>query len=343
MFPAQALAEEMLRRGWQVDLSTDARGAEHASAFPVAAKRQVVRSASPTRGGPFARLLVGPVVLWGILSTTLAMVRRRPTCVIGFGGYPAIPAVAAAWILRVPRLIHEQNGVLGRVNGVFARRVNAVACGTWPTTLPPGVTGHTTGNPVRSAVRERAGAPYPSEGLELLVFGGSQGARIMRRVPEALALLPEAKRDRMSISHQARAEDGEDMDAAYREIGARAEIRPFFDDMADRLTRSHLVICRAGASSLADLTVVGRPAILIPLAIAVRDEQTANARPLVDAGAAQMIPEAELTPERLAGCITAVIDAPEAARAAAAASRSLGKPDAAERLADLVIETATAG
>jgi len=340
MFPAQALAEEMLRRGWRVALSTDARGAGYAGGFPEAVRREVVRSASFARGGAVAKLAAPFRLAAGVWAAIRAFRRERPDCVAGFGGYPAFPAMAAAWLLGLPRLIHEQNGVLGRVNRLFARRVHALACGTWPAVLPEGVQGIPVGNPVRAAVAARAGAAYTPPGadgrLRLLVFGGSQGARVMRIVPQAVALLPEAMRARLEVAQQTRAEDHEEVAAAYRKLGVNAELRPFFDDMAERLAAAQLVICRSGASSVADITVIGRPAIFIPLAIAIRDEQSANAAPLVAAGAAEVIAESELTAERLAAHIAAILGDPERAARMAAAALALGRPLAAQDLADLV-------
>ena len=338
MFPAQALAEAMLARGWRVALMTDARGARYAQGFPADVPRRVMPSASPARGGVAARLALPFVLARGVAGAVAAMLRDRPACVAGFGGYPAIPAMAAAWALRRPRLIHEQNGVLGRVNAVFARRVDAVACGTWPTALPPGVAGRDIGNPLRAAVREAAGAPYPDmDGpLRLLVFGGSQGARVMREVPAAVALLPEAVRARLQVAQQSRSEDAEHVAEAYRALDIAADIRPFFDDMAERLAAAHLVVCRSGASSVADIAAIGRPAIFVPFAAALRDEQTANARALSEAGAAITLPERALTPETLAGHIAGILGEPARARAMAEAARAKGRPDAAEALADLV-------
>ncbi|MHA3914507.1 UDP-N-acetylglucosamine--N-acetylmuramyl-(pentapeptide) pyrophosphoryl-undecaprenol N-acetylglucosamine transferase [Halovulum sp. GXIMD14793] len=339
MFPAQALAEEMLSRGWRVKLSTDARGARYTGNFPDAVERVVLRSGSFSQGSKLSRLMVPFRVAAGTLGAIFAMRRDKPDCVAGFGGYPALPAMIAAWVLRRPRLIHEQNGVLGRVNQFFAKRVNAVACGIWPTELPKGVEGSDIGNPVRSAVRDRTASPYvaPGDGsMELLVFGGSQGARIMRIVPKALALLPEDLRARLTVSHQARPEDHDDVVAAYADIGVRAEVQDFFGDIPDRMVRAQLVVCRSGASSVADLSVIGRPSILIPLAIAVRGEQHANARGLAEAGGAEVITEDALTPETLSTHIAAFLTDAGKAEKAAAAALSIGKPDAAKSLADLV-------
>ncbi|BDY16378.1 hypothetical protein Sulfitobl28_23480 [Sulfitobacter pontiacus] len=185
MFPAQALAEVMLARGWRVKLSTDARGARYTGGFPEAVEIQQVSSATFARGGLVAKAIAPFRILGGVLGGIFGMLRDKPDVVVGFGGYPSIPALTAAWVLRKPRMIHEQNGVLGRVNDLFSKHVDAVACGTWPTTLPDGVSAEHTGNPVRAAVLERAGAGYIAPGdypMELLVMGGSQGARILSEV-----------------------------------------------------------------------------------------------------------------------------------------------------------------
>ena len=347
MFPAQALSEVMLRRGWRVTLSTDARGARYTDGYSHAVEVRQVASASFAQGGVLARLAAPFRILGGILSATFRMWRERPDVVVGFGGYPTIPALAAAWITRTPCMIHEQNGVLGRVNRVFARRVDLVACGTWPTALPDGIEGVQTGNPVRAAVLERAGAPYMPPGdwpMSLLVFGGSQGARILADVvPEAIARLPDALRGQLRIAQQARPEDFERVTEAYAALGVRAEVEPFFRDMPRRLSEAQLVISRAGASSVADIAVIGRPAILIPYAAATADHQSANARALVEADAALAIPESRLSPETLAQAIETILTQPAAADSMAQAALSVGVPDAATRLAALVEELARKG
>lgn len=298
MFPAQALAEAMLARGWRVRLSTDDRGARYAGGFPAPVTIERVRSATFSRGGALARLAVPFRILGGIAAAKMRVMRDRPAVVVGFGGYPTIPALAAAWAFRLPRMIHEQNGILGKVNRLFAPRVDAVACGTWPTTLPAGIRGIHTGNPVRAAVLERAGAPYIPPGdypMSLVVIGGSQGARILSDVvPAALAALPRSIRQNLRVAHQARAEDIERVTAAYAATGIRAEVEPFFSDIPRRFSEAQLIISRSGASSVADIATIGRPAILIPFAAAAEDHQTANARALVDAGAAILVPESRL-------------------------------------------------
>ncbi|MCF3972380.1 UDP-N-acetylglucosamine--N-acetylmuramyl-(pentapeptide) pyrophosphoryl-undecaprenol N-acetylglucosamine transferase [Paracoccus salsus] len=342
MFPAQALAELLLSEGWRVTLSTDDRGARYAGGFPDAVQRAVVRSATTARGGLLGKLTAPLKIAAGVLAARADFRRDRPSVVIGFGGYPTIPALSAARTMRLPRMIHEQNGVMGRVNRIFAPRVDRVACGTWPTTLPAGVDGIHTGNPVRAAVLTRAGAPYvaPGQGdLHLLVIGGSQGARVLSDVvPAAIAALPAELRARLRVSHQARAEDGERVTRAYAEAGVTADVQAFFTDVPDRLAQAQIVVSRSGASSIADITVIGRPSILIPYAAATGDHQTANAQALARSGAALLRPESGLDAESLARDIRAILTDPARATGMAAAALKLGRPDAARRLFDLVTE-----
>ncbi|MDP2082925.1 MAG: UDP-N-acetylglucosamine--N-acetylmuramyl-(pentapeptide) pyrophosphoryl-undecaprenol N-acetylglucosamine transferase [Pseudotabrizicola sp.] len=340
MFPAQALAEAMVRKGWRVKLSTDARGARYAGGFPHVVVVEQVASATFARGGLGAKLAVPFRVVGGVLAAIVGQLRDRPAVVVGFGGYPTIPALGAAWVLRRPRMIHEQNGVLGRVNQLFAPRVNRVACGTWPTDLPDGVQGEHTGNPVRLAVLDRAGAGYIAPGdypMSLVVMGGSQGARILSDVvPDAVAALPDAIRRNLRVAHQARAEDLDRVVQAYSDAGVRAEVQPFFNDIPARLSEAQLVISRSGASSIADISVIGRPAILIPYAAATGDHQSANARGLAAAQAAIVIPEKALDAETLSSHMAAVLSQPDAANRMAANALSQGRPDATDRLVALV-------
>jgi UDP-N-acetylglucosamine--N-acetylmuramyl-(pentapeptide) pyrophosphoryl-undecaprenol N-acetylglucosamine transferase len=340
MFPAQALAEAMVRKGWRVKLSTDARGARYAGGFPDAVKIEEVGSATFARGGLAAKAAAPIVIAGGVAAALAGMVRDRPAVVAGFGGYPSIPALSAATALRIPRMIHEQNGVLGRVNEVFARRVDAVACGTWPTKLPEGVEGIHTGNPVRAAVMKREAAGYIMPGdypMSLVVIGGSQGARILSDVvPEAVAMLPEELRRNIRVAQQAREEDVERVTDFYARAGIKAEVATFFEDIPRRFTEAQLIISRSGASSVADIAVIGRPSILIPYAAATADHQTANARALVEADAAILIPEKLLDPRSLAAQIGLILTNPEAAARMAGRARTAGRPDATERLVELV-------
>jgi UDP-N-acetylglucosamine--N-acetylmuramyl-(pentapeptide) pyrophosphoryl-undecaprenol N-acetylglucosamine transferase len=347
MFPAQALAEAMLEKGWRVKLSTDARGARYTGGFPQEVEVEVLSSATFARGGLLQKLTAPFKIALGGLQAILHMWRDRPAIVVGFGGYPAIPAMTAATFLRLPRMVHEQNAVLGRVNEKFARRVNAIACGSWPTELPDGVTGTPTGNPVRAAVLERAGAQYIPPGdypMKLVVIGGSQGARILSDVvPAAIKALPKEMQNNLTIVQQARSEDEHRVRPAYNEMGVRSFISPFFEDLPRELAEAQLVISRAGASSVADISVIGRPSILVPLKASIRDEQTANAKGLADAGAALIMKEDEFTPEALADMIAAILANPDDATQAAGAALRSGKPDATARLVALVSELVERG
>jgi UDP-N-acetylglucosamine--N-acetylmuramyl-(pentapeptide) pyrophosphoryl-undecaprenol N-acetylglucosamine transferase len=347
MFPAQALAEAMIARGWRVRLSTDARGARYAGGFPAAVEVVVSGSGTFARGGALAKLAVPFRIAGGILGACVKMLADKPAVVVGFGGYPTIPALSAALLMRRPRMIHEQNGVLGRVNKVFAARVHKVACGTWPTALPQGVTGEHTGNPVRAAVLERAGAGYIAPGdypMDLVVIGGSQGARILSDVvPEAVARWPQALRRHLRVAQQARPEDLDRVVAAYDAAGLKAEVAPFFADIPRRLSEAQLVISRSGASSVADISVIGRPSILIPFAAATDDHQTANARGLVEAGAAVLIAEKALDAATLADQMAAILGQPQLADQMARNALGQGRPDATDRLAALVEGLATKG
>lgn len=339
MFPAQALAEELLARGWQVRLSTDERGARYAGGFPKAVEVTTLQSATFARGGILAKLMVPVRLMSGALSARRQMKAQPPAMVIGFGGYPSIPALAAAWLLHLPRAIHEQNGVLGSVNRRFAPKVDLVACGTWPTEVPAGVTAEHIGNPVRAAIKAKAASPYPGVAgrLEVLVLGGSQGAKALSdHVPAALTALPDGLKARLSVSQQARPEDVDRVVAAYRAAGIAADVQSFFDDVPERMARASLVIARAGASTLADLTVIGRPSILVPYPFAASDHQTANAKSLLAAGAAKLMPESALTAQALAEAVAEILLDQDKAQAMAAAALALGKPEAAKDLADRV-------
>ena len=344
MFPAQALAEVMLRRGWRVKLSTDARGARYTGGFPHSVEISQVSSATFARAGFFAKALVPFRILGGVMGAAFGMLRDQPDIVVGFGGYPTIPALGAAWLLRRPRMIHEQNGILGRVNKVFAKRVDRVACGTWPTDLPAGVEGVHVGNPVRASVLERAGAGYIPPGdypMSVLVIGGSQGARILSDViPAAIADLPEDLRRNIRVAHQARDEDGERVAQFYAEAGIDAEVEPFFRDVPRRMSEAQMVISRAGASSIADISVIGRPSILIPYAAAAGGHQTANAKGLSQAGGAIVIPERKLAVDAVSEQIASVLTNPQGATQMAQASLGQGLPDAPLNLADMVEELA---
>lgn len=341
MFPAQALAEEMLRRGWRVQLATDARGLRYAGGFPAAVTRIELRSGTFAQGGLMARLVAPVRIVAGVWDAIRRFRADRPACVAGFGGYPALPALGAAWWLNLPRLIHEQNGVLGRVNRLFARRVDQVACGTWPLDrAPEGANLVHLGNPVRDATLAVLDKPYvrPGDGaISLVVFGGSQGASAFARlVPDAVSLLPEQLRQRLVVTQQVRPGEEEPVKSAFASVGVRGDLAPFFEDMPRRIAEAQLVICRAGASTVAELSAIGRPSILIPYPHAMDDHQTANAMALAEAGGAILAQEAELTADALAQHISAVVLDPKQAAYMAAQAKAQGRPRAAQELADLV-------
>ncbi|MEL6475928.1 MAG: undecaprenyldiphospho-muramoylpentapeptide beta-N-acetylglucosaminyltransferase [Pseudomonadota bacterium] len=342
MFPAQALAEEMLGRGWSVMLTTDERGVRYASGFPSDVKRMELSSATFARGGLRAKLAVPWQLLMGGTEARRAFKRRRPDVVAGFGGYPSLPALSAALSMGIPRLIHEQNGVLGRVNKLFATRVNRVVCGTWPVTnAPAGAELVHLGNPVRGPIQRMANMPYlppkPNGALRVLVIGGSQGARALSRyAPRALVTLSDEMRKRLRVAHQARDEDAEEAKAVYARGKIEAEVQPFFDDIPRRFRQSHLVISRAGASSVAELSVMARPSILIPYPHAMDDHQTANAKALELVGGAVLLQEDGLTREVLSHHIEEILNDPERALAMSDNAREVARPQATNDLANLV-------
>jgi UDP-N-acetylglucosamine--N-acetylmuramyl-(pentapeptide) pyrophosphoryl-undecaprenol N-acetylglucosamine transferase len=347
LFPAEALANVLKRLDMRVALATDHRAGALAGSFPA---DEIVQVASATPSGrSAAQMAKAAVVLgYGFLQATRELRRLRPAAVVGFGGYPTVPPIAAAAVLRIPTIIHEQNGVMGRANRFLARRVSTIATGFAEVTgIPSGVSARVvhTGNPVRPAVLAAAQTPYPAvlqEGkLRLLVFGGSQGARIMSEiVPAAIERLPRELSAQLVVAHQAREEDVLRVVENYARSVGEAEVQPFFKDLPRRMAESHLVISRSGASTVAELAVIGRPSILVPLPGALDQDQAANAQSLAKIGAASLIPQAEFTPERLAAEIKARIEYPARLAAAAAAAKSAGRSDAADRLAALVAELA---
>jgi UDP-N-acetylglucosamine--N-acetylmuramyl-(pentapeptide) pyrophosphoryl-undecaprenol N-acetylglucosamine transferase len=342
MMPAHALAEELRLRGHRVALVTDDRGARIPGLFE---KVQVhVLPAGRLSGGPAGWWRAARAILTGRTMALRLYETFRPSAVIGFGGYPAFPALLAARRNRIPTLIHEQNAVLGRVNRLVASRVDAIAT-SYPSVerLPGSAQDRVeyVGNPVRDEVLALRDQPFPALGpdgiFRLLVTGGSQGASILSDVvPEGLALLPEHFRRRLQVTQQCRAEDIEQVRARYAGLGIPADLATYLPDMPERLAWSHLIIARAGASTISELTVAGRPAILIPLPSATDDHQTANAREMGRAGGARMIPQSRFTPIELAKQMQKLALDPEALANAAARARALGKPDAARALADLV-------
>jgi UDP-N-acetylglucosamine--N-acetylmuramyl-(pentapeptide) pyrophosphoryl-undecaprenol N-acetylglucosamine transferase len=345
LFPAYALAEEMGRRGVAVDLVTDMRGDRYGTGFPA---RKVYQVPSATLGGksPLAITKTAISLSRGVAAAFKLLGDVKPAAIVGFGGYPTFPPLLAARMRGIPSALHEQNAVLGRANRMLAARVTAIATSFEKTKLLDGelmAKARFTGNPVRDVVRIASAQPYsPPWGttpLRILVFGGSQGAKFFSdAVPPALAQLPAGTRARLSIVQQCREEDLDRVRKAYDAAGIACELAAFFRNLPDLLAAAHLVIARAGASSVAELTVIGRPSILVPLPHALDNDQLNNATRLAESGAAWCIEQKDLSPERFAAEIEALAQKPERLGQAAIAAKACGRPDAVERLADLVEE-----
>lgn len=347
LFPAQALAEELTRRGRTIVVMTDARGTQYPTYFPNAAIEIVPAAAFSDRSAwglikaPF-EIVAGVLVAWGKLS------RIKPKVVVGFGGYPSLPVMIAACIARFPTAIVAPDAVLGRANRAVADYVRVIAAGLpLKRFLPKEMSKVTyTGIPVRPEVVALNGAPYqaPMGGaINLLVFGGSQGARALSEiVPAAIALLPAQMKSRLHIIQQCRPEDLEGVRATYNKESVTAELAPFFKDLPARMAKAHLVIGRSGAGTVAELMVIGRPAILVPLPHALDDNQTPNADALAEAGGGWRVAQKDLTPQKLAAMLESAFAAPDDLAKRALAAHSQAKPDAAQRLADLVDRLARA-
>ncbi|WP_192499033.1 undecaprenyldiphospho-muramoylpentapeptide beta-N-acetylglucosaminyltransferase [Skermanella pratensis] len=346
MFPAEALARELLARGHRVVLVTDRRGKAFGDALPEVEVHRI--RASSFGSGVMGKLRGAFELGLGAIQARRLIAALRPSVVVGFGGYPSVPTVLMAQRAGVPTVLHEQNAVLGRANRMLApgaariatsfAAVSAVKPADRAKLVP-------TGNPVRPGVTAVRDLPYPAlepgGELRLLVVGGSQGARIFSEiVPAALALLPDVLRRRIRIAQQCRPEDLEAAKAAFAEAGVDAELSSFFRDVPDRLAACHLAVCRSGASTVAELAAAGRPAVLVPYPFAMDDHQTANAQAVADAGGAWLMPQPAFTPKALADRLEALLDLPATLGKAAEAARARGAADAASRLADIVIGAA---
>lgn len=343
VFPAEALAGSLARRGFRLALVTDDRGTKYGGNLgEIDTHRLPIRKMT---GGLLRRLVGFASLLPGYFAARALLGKLQPAAVVGFGGYPSLPTVAAAR-RRFRTAIHEQNAILGRVNRLVATGVDAVAT-SFAETRGAGNNATLVGNPVRGEVTALRARPFelpaPGARLRVLVTGGSQGASVFGRVvPAALALLAPEKRARISLVQQTREEDAETVRQRYRTLGFAAEVAPFFADLPLRVADSHLVIARAGASTVAELACIGRPSLLVPLPGATDDHQTANARALAAAGGAWIVPEAEFTPADLAARLAALVDDPRPLSSLAGGAHSFGRPDAGERLADLVQKLAGA-
>ncbi|MDH6232474.1 UDP-N-acetylglucosamine--N-acetylmuramyl-(pentapeptide) pyrophosphoryl-undecaprenol N-acetylglucosamine transferase [Mesorhizobium soli] len=340
LFPAEALAHELADRGWEVHLATDDRAGRFAGNFPAKAIHPI---ASATFGSRNPLKMAGAFwTIWQGVRQSSGLIRQiKPAAVVGFGGYPTLPPLYAATRRGVPTLIHEQNAVMGRANKALAGRVTAIAGGFLDgKSSSYGSKIIVTGNPVRPAVLEAARIPYvasgPGEPFRLLVFGGSQGAQFFSdAVPPAVAALPEPLRRRLSVVQQARAEDIDRVTAAYAELGIEAHVQPFFKDMAARIAAAHLVIARSGASTVSELAVIGRPALLVPYPYALDHDQAANAITLAELGGAEVHPQGTLSVESLSALIGRCLMDPDRLATMAEAAKAAGKPDAVRLLADM--------
>jgi UDP-N-acetylglucosamine--N-acetylmuramyl-(pentapeptide) pyrophosphoryl-undecaprenol N-acetylglucosamine transferase len=349
LFPAQALAERLVRRGAAVCLVTDRRADAFAAQLPGTEIREI--RAGRLGGGPLQSALGVAAMAVGLVQARRLLRRLAPQAVVGFGGYPSVPTMLAAVQLGLPTVIHEQNAVLGRANRLLAARVRRIATGFTETAglrRPDRSRAAYTGNPVRPAIAAVAGSGYrpPRAGspLDLLITGGSQGARIFADiVPSALAGLPAALRAALHVSQQARPEDCARVTAQLEAAGIAAEVSSFFTDVPERLARAQLVICRAGASTVAELAAIGRPALLVPYPHATDDHQTANARAFADAGAGWVVPQSGLSPALLTAILAERLTDVSGLADAAAQARRFACDDAAERLTAIVLAVAGMG
>lgn len=341
LFPAMALAQELVRRGHTVELMTDHRVESYGSDFP-ASTIHIVPSATPSLRNPLKFISAGTKITGGIAVAFRKLRASKPDCVVGFGGYPTFPPFVAASLLGIPGILHEQNAVMGRANRALGRFADMLAMSFARTKFADALSLDTvlTGNPVRDRVRAVANTPYPSLGgdgpIRLVVFGGSQGAKALSDiVPAGIALLPEPLRQRLRIVQQCRAEDLDRVAEVYRQAKINVELASFFGDLPERMAQSHLVIGRSGASTIAEVTVLGRPAVLVPLPGALDADQKNNALVVEAAGAGWIEEQATLTPQSLCTRLTNLLTTPDALTKAAAAARSLGQPRAVEKLADI--------
>ncbi len=346
LFPAAALAAALARRGAEVELATDDRAMKFGEDFPARAIH-AFPSATTTAAGSFTKARAALTLSFGVAAALVKLARIGPRAVVGFGGYPTVPPLVAASLLRIPSALHEQNAVMGRANRFLSSRVSLIACG-FPDLKDDDAATRAktryTGNPVRPAVIAAASTPYPSfagRRFRLLVTGGSQGARVMADVvPATLALLSPDERQWIRLTQQARGEDKARVAAACARMKFPVEIAEFFDDLPARIADSHLVIGRAGASTVSELAVIGRPSVLVPFPHALDQDQAANAAALAAAGGCIVVPQSDFTPERLAKILREALASPTKLAASARAAKLTGVVDAADRLADLVLSIA---
>lgn len=346
LFPAMALAQELRRRGHIIQLMTDHRVGEHGKDFP-AREIHIIPAATPSIKDPVKFMLATLKILWGTIVAWFKLRQMKPDAVVGFGGYPTFPPFLAASLAGIPGILHEQNAVMGRANRALGRFARLIALSFERTAraTPFEAKSLLTGNPVRDRVKAVADRPYPSrkagDPVQVLIFGGSQGARAFADiVPAAIAGLPQELRSLLRVTQQCRPEDLDRVAEAYRVAKINVELAAFFDDLPERMARSHLVISRSGASTIAELCVVGRPAILVPLPGSIDADQRNNAAVVDAVGGGWILEQATLSPLSLGTRLTSLLSEPEALPRAAAAAKTLGQPLAVEKLAEIAEQLA---
>jgi len=343
MFPAQALAEKLKTQGWDIAMMTDVRGRKHAGKIP-ADPIIDVEAATISPGKPI-RAIAGVIRLSkGVAQAKTFIKGWKPDVVVGFGGYPAFPAMRAAQSLGIPTLIHEQNAVLGRVNRVFARKAHIVASGFETLSrLPEGANHKCIGNPLRAQIIDAIPEEYvePKDSINLLIVGGSLGARLISEVmPDAVSLLRPELRNKLKVVQQTRAESLDRARKLYDDAGVAHICEPFFFDIQTHLASAHYIVARAGASSVSEIAAMGKPSLLVPLAIAMDDHQTENAKALKNLEAADILPESEFTPERVKSTLETRLNDSYWLKTAASAARKAAHTNATEAMAALVVSAA---
>ncbi len=347
LFPAQALAEELFARHYAVHLITDERVRDYGSSFPAVATH-VVEAATLTPGKPWRLPGQAFKILGAYQKSNILLRKIRPQAVVGFGGYPSLMPLLAATSLKIPTIVHEQNAVLGRANAFLSRRVSVVA-GSFERVQ--GLSAEAsrkfvvTGNPIRNVAMQATGRAYPpiGEAIRLVIFGGSQGARFFSEfMPGVFAVIDESLRSKLHVTQQCRQEDLDEVRKKYLPLGFRFDIAPFFKDLPSTIASAHLVISRAGASTIAELGAIGRPALLVPLPHALDNDQLRNAESFAAAGGGWVCPQSSLVKEAFAAQLSDLLWDRRKLETAAAMALSHGRPNAAKLLADVVESTAFA-
>ena len=342
VFPATALLKELETRGLEVKIITDSRGRKWADILNISTNFQIQASGFFGKG-VFSKVVGLLKTLFGMFQTIFIIWRLKPALVVGFGGYASIPAILVASFRSIPTVIHEQNSVLGRANRFVAKRVDKIATSYQNVRFLEKTIENKvvfTGMPVRSLVEELRSTEYPvildSSSLKILIFGGSQGANIFSRVlPQSLDRLDVRLRSRIEVIHQCRVEDTDTLVSNYRELGIKFEVSEFFSDLPEKIAQSNLVITRAGSSTLAEITIIGRPAVIVPYPFAVDDHQTTNAKEFESAGGGWLFSNTSFTPKLCAGLLKEVLFDPVILEKKAMSSKNMGQVGAVSRLADL--------